>query len=69
MSNQQQVEKLLTNLENASHMKDMEERTRELRFLEEFDLISNKYEEDLIKRTFLVSLFFQPILSQIHNVT
>ena len=40
-------------------MKDMEERYRELRFLEEFDLISNKYEDDLIKRTFLVSLFFK----------
>ena len=36
--NNERVERLLTKLENASKTKNMEEMTRELRYLDEFDL-------------------------------
>ena len=58
--NNERVERLLTKLENASKTKDMEEMTRELRYLDEFDLHTAAYSEDQIKRTFLVS--------KIHNI-
>ena len=53
--NNERVERLLTKLERASQLADMEELSRELRYLEEFDLFSSAYNDDQIKRTFLVS--------------
>ena len=53
--NNERVERLLTKLENASKTTNMEEMTRELRYLEEFDLQSAAYNEDQIKRLFSVS--------------
>lgn len=55
--NNERVERLLTKLENASRLTDMEEMSRELRYLDEFDLHTAAYNEDQIKRTFLVSLY------------
>ena len=53
--NNERVSRLLLKLENASYMNDMEELSNELRYLQEFDLHTAAYNEDQIKRTFLVS--------------
>ena len=42
----ERVERLLIKLENAARMNDMEEITRELRYLHEFDLMTSHYNED-----------------------
>lgn len=44
--NNERVERLLTKLENASRLTDMEEMSRELRYLDEFDLHTAAYNED-----------------------
>lgn len=53
----QRIERLLTKLENASKSTDFEEAARELRYIEEFELISDNYyyNDDQIKRALIVS--------------